>query len=112
MEVELEVGERLQLLNVIPRDGLDSIMALKTLRQLLEDLSLNEEEIAEFGVVPDRETGQVRWNPEKAKSKKFAISKGAEQIIVVALQKLLRESKLRVELLPLWEKFVEDRDES
>lgn len=59
---DLGIKDRLIMMQLLPEQG--SFLALKSIRKLREDLSLNEQEIAGWGVV--QEDTQVTWDEEKA----------------------------------------------
>lgn len=101
--MELQVGERLVLLSVLPQEG--DFTTLKIVRELRESLSFTEDEHKTYDF--KQEGNFVIWNKEKDVSKDVHIGEKANDIIVAALKKLNEEKKLRDEHFSLYEKFVE-----
>lgn len=101
--MELQVGERLVLLSVLPQEG--DFTTLKIIRELRESLSFTEEEHKTYNF--KQEGNLVIWNKEKDVSKEVKVGEKANDIIVEALKKLNDERKLRDEHFSLYEKFVE-----
>lgn len=111
--MKLTISERVSLLNVIPSQG--SVIALRILQDLREQLSFTEEELVEYKIKQERtpEGGMfVTWDEEVAKiTKEIKIGKVAHGIIVDELKKLDRNQRLHVVQLPLYEKFVDGKEE-
>ena len=100
--MELQVGERLVLLSLLPQEG--DFTTLKIVRGLREDLSFNEEEHKTYNF--REEDNFVFWDKEKDTPKDVPIGEKATDIIVDALKKLNEAKKLRDEHFNLYEKFV------
>lgn len=83
---------------------------MKTISKLRDDLLISEEE----GKAVDLKTegNRIEWDTSKDKGAEIAIGEIATEVIVAQLKKLDEQKKLTVELLPLWERFVEGKDES
>ena len=102
----LTVRERLILQSVLPQEG--DFLTLKILRNLQEDLSFTEEEIATYKFV--QSDGKVTWDNKVEQSKEVEVGKKANDIIILALSKLNEQKKLRMEHFDLYERFVEGKD--
>ena len=100
--MELQVGERLVLLSLLPQEG--DFTTLKILRGLREDLSFSEEEHKNYNF--KEEDNFVFWATEKDTPKDVQIGEKATDIIVDALKKLNEAKKLKDEHFNLYEKFV------
>jgi len=104
----LSVPERLVLLEALAQTQ-GSLLELKILRELKEELSFNEEEHGEFELRQEGET--LRWNPQKAKDKDVEIGDVAREIIVRRLKELDRQKVLTERHLFICEKFPEVEEE-
>lgn len=108
----LNVPERIQLITILPLEG--DVTTLRIVRELRESLSLSEEEHKEFGVETTEHDGQVtyRWtNPAAASApREIQFRPKALAIIVEAFKRLNQSKRLRAELLPLYERFVEETE--
>ena len=104
MKYELSVGERLSLLNILPPKG--DITTLRIVADLQHDLGLSEEEIKTIGL--RQEKGSVQWDATAEKNKKIEIGDKGKEIIVSALRKLDESKDLTIQLLGLWNTFVEE----
>ena len=102
--MKLTVIERILLLGILPGEG--NFVTLKIVRQLRENLSFSEAEIAALGVHQEGE--RITWNAaaEEPGGSEIAIGEKATDIVVEALRKLDREGKLTEQLLSVWEKFI------
>lgn len=108
----LNVAERIHLITVLPLEG--DVTTLRIVRELRESLSLTEEEHKEFGVETTEHEGQItyRWSNAAAAMapRQIQFRPKALAIIVDALKRLNQAKRLRAELLPLYEKFVEEKE--
>ena len=103
--MELNVLERLIVLNLLPNEG--TFTNLKLIRVAREELSFNEEE---HKALKFQQTGeQVQWNQEAGSSilKDVNLGEVVSLMLVDALKKLNSEAKLKEEHYSLYEKFVE-----
>ena len=102
VNMNLQVGERLVLLSLLPKEG--DFTTLKIIRELREGLSFSEEEHKTYNF--KQEGDLVFWDTEKDTPKDVPIGEKATDIIVDALKKLNEAKKLRDEHFNLYEKFV------
>lgn len=102
--MELNVLERLLLLNILPAEG--DFTTIKIVRTLREELSFTEEEHERLQVnVSD---GKVQWDMGKEVLRNFVFGNKARDLISEDLKKLNVEKKLTEQHLSLYEKFVEE----
>ncbi len=100
--MELSVGERLALLDVLPKEG--DYTTLKVLRKLRESLSFSEEEHKSLKF--EKEGDIIKWCESGDIPKDIVIGEKATDIIVEALKKLNRERKLNEAHFVIYGKFV------
>ena len=110
MKIELNVFERLNAMQILPKEG--TFVTLKLVKDVGEKLGISQDEFEEYDVVEERKdgkkTGKVEWNSEKG-----IVPKGLEftarEIVLVAdaLKELDTDKKLTQIHLSLYEKFVE-----
>jgi len=110
--MELTVQERINLMDILPRQG--NFVELKIVRNLREELDFSEEELqkGEITIVPLTD-GRANWvskAPNKV-VKDCNITELAEGIILTALKTLDEQKKLRAAHLTLYEKFVLAKEE-
>ena len=101
--MELNVIERLVLLNILPREG--SFLTLKLVRKIREDLSFDELENKVFKFVQDGEV--VRWDESVVQTKDIEIGEKMTDLIVDVLKELDKKKGLKEEHLTLYEKFID-----
>ncbi len=109
--MELNIAERIALLNILPFEG--NIITLRVVRELQSELSFTEDEIKQWKIKntmqPDGR-GVVVWDSDfTAKTKDIKIGDTAKGVIVEQLKKLEQQQKLRLEMLDLYEKFVDGK---
>lgn len=100
----LGVFERLNLLNILPERG--DFLTLKIMRQLREELSFDEAEIAALEF--NQDGGRVRWKSEADKPKQIEIGARARETIAEILKGLDAQKQLQNEHMQLYERFVLD----
>lgn len=104
----LSVGERLGLLQLLPREG--EYATLKTLRVARECLAITPDEVKEFGYaeIPTGHGGQVniQWDVKKERDKDIPLDEYTTSVIVNLLSKMDKEKKLTEQYVTLYEKFV------
>ncbi len=106
MKRKLNIGERLVLLELLPREG--NFVTLKIVRDLQSALSFTEKELKELGII--FEGNNIKWNPAKSKeTKEIEIGEKAEELFLDALKKLDENQKLTSNHFALYEKFVEGK---
>ena len=100
--MNLSVLERIQLLQFLPREG--DIITLRILQTLRLTLGFKEEEIKEFRLDTNDETGITTW--DSSKDVDIPIGEKATDIILDSLKKLNMEKKLPENAILLYEKFI------
>lgn len=113
MKVELNIVERLVLMDLLPKEG--NFVTLKIVRKNLDNLGFNDAELKEYDMTSAENT--VNWDFEKAKKnnswpKQFVFEDFITSIIKLKLKKLDAEEKLEGKYLSLYEKFIESPSES
>ena len=103
--MELNVFERLNLLNILPKEG--TFITLKIVRQLREALSFSEDEIKVLNFQQNIKEGTIQWNTAADIIKDVAIGEKATDMVVDALKELDKQKKLTEQHIGLYEKFVE-----
>jgi hypothetical protein len=109
--MELNIAERIALLNILPPEG--NIITLRVVRELQGKLSFTEEELKEWKiknrVQPDGRA-LITWDSDFTnKTKDIKIGEVANGIIVEQLKMLESQKRLRLEMLDLYEKFVDGK---
>ena len=110
--MELNIGERVALLNVLPPEG--NVVTLRIVRDLQGVLSFTEEELKKWKMKnrmqPDGRAF-VTWDSDFAnETKNIEIGDVAKGIIVEQLKLLESQKRLRLEMLDLYEKFVDGKE--
>lgn len=109
--MKLNVGERLMLLQVLPPEG--NIVTLKIVRNLVDLVGISEEEHKEFEIKKEgpKENQRVSWNVKGNEEKEFEIGERATDVIIDSLKNLDSNKKLIPQMMTLWEKFIENKEE-
>ena len=82
--MELNVHDRLLILNLDTLPKVGNIVTMRVKQQLLNDVGFKESEIKGFGIV--QENDQVRWSND-AKAVDIEIGPEAKKLLVDALEK-------------------------
>ena len=98
--------ERLLILNLLPKE--ESYASLKVIRDLQNTIGLADEEWQEFEIKQESD-GKITWNEKGKMPKDFEIGFKARQIVNNALTKLDEQGKLNMQLMEVYEKFMEER---
>jgi len=100
--MELNIKQRLMLLNVVPVEGV-RMTDLRIARELQLRLGFTEEEQARFGFV--QEDTRLTWNQKADVPVDIQIGPRAHALIVDALKKLDEDKKLTLDHVDVWELF-------
>jgi len=109
--MELNIAERIALLGVLPAQG--SIVTLRIVQELRMALSFSEKEMKDWKITNKKVEGGavITWDEDFAdKTKDIMIGKAAMGIIKQGLLQLDAQKQLRLDMIPLYEKFVEATD--
>jgi hypothetical protein len=98
--MKLSVIDRFTLLNVLPKEG--NYLTLRIIRDLQSELSFSEDELREMNF--KEESGAATWNEIE---KEINIGEKANDVIIGALKKADKESKLTIEMIDTYGKFIE-----
>lgn len=107
MKVQLNLGERYRLLDMLPKEG--NITTIKTLRILQDALCPSEDEVVKWEIKENE--GRVTWNPELSKAVEVSFGPVAHQIAREVLLGLDKDNKLTLDMISLYEKLVEVEEE-
>lgn len=107
----LTIKERFLILSILPSEG--NIVTLKIVRDLRDNLGFSEKELKDLGIEQHPEMGNVTWdNAHDSDTFEIPIGEKAKDVIVDALQKASDTNKLSVDHIPLYERFVEGKDDA
>ena len=99
--MELNVAERLVLLNILPAEG--DLITLRVVRKMREDLSFSEGEIAALEL--KQEGTLYHWKREADVPREIALGPKAREIVRERLETLNKDKKLTEQHLTLCDKF-------
>lgn len=106
MKAILEIRERFLLSDLLPAQS-DAI-TMRVVQGLHKVLAFSEEEKGIIGLAVDEDKpGSLKWDPTCTYTAEIEISDISLGVIRDALNKMNAERKLRVEHLPLFERFVD-----
>ncbi len=105
--MKLNVAERVALLQILPAEG--DFSTLKILRELQEKIGFSEEDHKKFKIV--KTDNLVQWDPkEGVKEVEIELGEKAKEIVKESLLNLDKEKKLKAEHIPLYEKFIQEKE--
>ena len=102
----LSVLDRLLLLGLLPAEG--TILTLRIVRTLREDLSFSEQELTDLNL--KQEDGRVTWDQTLAVDKTVELGPKATELIVKALTDLSESAKASAQHLALFDKFCPETE--
>lgn len=95
--MKLDVKNRLLLIGMLPQQG--NLSEMVDIYDLVRDLKLSDEE---KGAISYIENGNyVKWNFEKDPNKDIKINSSQMKIIKKTIEKLDKENKINLEMVPL-----------
>jgi len=107
--MKLNIPERLSLLEILPKEG--NFLTMKIVRDLRMSLSFSESELKEYKLKTTPRAGGVTviWDEDFIdRTKDIQIGARMKTIIAQILLNLDTQQKLRIGMLTLYEKFVDD----
>ena len=112
-EIELNIGERLVAMSILPRQA--NFITLRLKKGLEEKLGPSPDELVEFGM--DVKNGVIQlkdgrpWNEKGDEERKMIFGEKEHDMISDALKELDKNNKLEGKHFSLFEKFVDgDKD--
>jgi hypothetical protein len=102
MEKKLNVGERLIILQILPKEG--NFATLRLIRELNGKVGFSADELIEFEV--KQEGDKVSWNAKGIEEIPIDFKEKEIEIIEKELKKLDKESKLEFRHFSIFEKFA------
>lgn len=109
--MKINVMDRLMLLTVLPKEG--SFASLKLLRVAREALSFSDDELKILNLREEVDTGGVKrliWN-EGVEDKEINLGKTVTDMVVEQLKTLDKQNRLTESHIPIYEKFIERKDQ-
>lgn len=106
MKFNLTVADRLNLLNMLPKEG--NIVTMRTVRKLLDTIALTDEEQKIWNV--KTEGTNVRWDSTAKTDKNLEFSDIAIGIIKLVLKKQTKEEKITLQTIGLFDKFIPENE--
>ena len=104
MKVNLNVLERIVIMNILPRTG--SFVNVRSAKNTTKILTISKEEQTEIELARNGNT--TTWNDEGAKAKEFELPPSSVKIIRDALKDLDAKGQLPVDAVTTYEKFLHD----
>jgi hypothetical protein len=89
---------------LLPAEG--TILTLRIVRKLREDLSFSEQELTDLNL--KQEDGRVTWEQKNAVGKDVTLGPKATELIVKALTDLSESGKASAQHLALFDTFMPD----
>lgn len=105
--MKLNVMERLVLRGLLPENG--TFVTYKAVRGLHEMLAFDEDEVQSLGL--KQEDGQITWDSSKEVPREFPFNKTQLDVIDVVLKELDSKGKIDAHTFPLFEKFIEGKED-
>ena len=108
-KVNLNIPERIALLNILPAEG--NVVTLRVVMDLQKRIGFTEQDLKRFDIKntvrPDG-SAFITWNPKMTnETKEIEIGEAGKTIIVEQLNRLNSQGRLPINMLPLYERFVE-----
>jgi len=106
MKTKLEVGDRLAIPNVLPKEG--SALTLIIVKHIMKKIEITSEEVTKWGIQAVEKTPGVIsyiWEPEKVETVEFEFTDAETDLIRKELNKLDQQNKLNFGTLMIFEKF-------
>ena len=95
--MKLDVKNRLLLIGMLPQQG--NLSEMVDIYDLVRDLKLSDEEKGAISYIEN--DNYVKWDFEKDPNKDINISSSQMKIIKKTIEKLDKENKINLEMIPL-----------
>ena len=108
MEKKLNIGERLIILQILPKE--DNFATLKLIRDLVNKIGISADEHSDFELKQNGD--KIIWNEKGSEEKSIDLKNKEIEVIITALEKLDAESKLEFRHFSIFEKFKEEENDN
>jgi hypothetical protein len=108
----LNVAERVALFNILPSQG--NIVTLRSVKELLNKLAFTNKELKDWKIKQKQVDGgmMIVWDSDFTNcSKEYEINGAMSGLITEQLKEMSNQGRLKMEMLTLYEKFVEGTKE-
>ena len=102
----LKIAERIMLYSLLPKMG--DVVSLRTIRDLQQELSFSDDERTAINL-EIKPNGLVSWKLEAEFEKDVLFSDFAISIICEALNQADKKKSLGIELLDLYDRFMQEQ---
>ena len=102
--MKLSFMDRMLLFGILPEKG--SLVTLKLVRELREELSPSLDEIKEMEISENPETHRVVWNADKDAGKEINVNSVTKDMIVKTLKAMDEKEELTAQHLSLCDLFL------
>lgn len=107
MKAKLNVYDRLLLIKILPPES--SVLKMRIIKNLIDNtLLFSNEEIKKYEI-KEKGNGETSWNKKGLTRLSIEFSDMENDIIVESLKKLNREQKINIQLLDLYDYFVDEK---
>lgn len=110
MKTSLNIAERVALFSILPSQG--NIVTLRSVKELLTKLAFTNKELKDWKIKQKQSDGgtMIVWDSDFTNCvKEFEINDAMTGLITEQLTTLSGQNRLRMEMLPLYEKFVDGK---
>ena len=101
MKTKLNVGERMMVLTVLPKEG--SFVTIRLIRTLISRLALSAQEIQDFEIVQEQEA--LHFNSKGSIELDFDFADVEFDLIRKQLKELDEGCKLKPDMITIYQKF-------
>ena len=109
MKIGLNIGERIVLGSVLPREG--NFLTLRLVRDLSSKIGITADEHKKYEIIEDKETHGIKWNAEGLKEIDFDFKLKEVELISKVLTELDKTEKLDLQHYSIYDKFVAEDEE-
>ena len=109
MKIGLNVGERIVLGSILPREG--NFLTLRLVRDLSSKIGITADEHKKYEIIEDKETHGIKWNAEGLKEIDFDFKLKEVELISKVLTELDKTEKLDLQHYSIYDKFVAEDEE-
>ena len=99
--VKLNVGERMMVLSVLPKEG--SIVTVRLIRELISKLGASAKDFDEYEI--KQNDGGITFNEKGTIPIEFSFNEVEVELVRKSLKELDSKDKLVPDMISVWEKF-------
>lgn len=107
LTLELTIVDRLSFPAILPKAG--NILTMTKVQEIVRRIEITRDEAEAIGLQMNKQTGNITWDPELAKTKTIDFSDTDAYVINQGIEQVDRQGSVTVDMLDLIERIRKAR---